>query len=543
MSDVESTFVKAINETLARAMRADERVIVLGEDVAEGGPYLATAGPRRGVRHEPGAQHADQRGRRLRRGDRRRPGGAAAGRRDHVHRLHHARARPARQPGGEGPLHVGRPAVGAARAAHPGRSRPAQRRAALAEPRGVADARPRAEGRDAELRRRRRRAAARARSRIPNPVVFVENKSLYFRRETVPRRRPSPIPIGRAPHVLRPAHDITIVATSRMLGDALEAAERLAAERRRGGGDRSAHARAARPRHDRRVGAAHRPRGHRPRGGDDRRLRRRARRAAPGRTRSTASRRRSSGSARRSRRCRSARRSRTPTARARRRSTPRRGSRSSGTSPCSVRQSAHAAPPRRCDPQISPQSDREPYMLCAECASVRIAHTQDADRRARSTGTRALCGATARAAVRGRRRVRRLGDSRGSAISDAPGSRSSTSRWRSTISRLVSAIRACSRASASARALSRCSIASISAGVVAVGDDQDLARLRQLGLGQHERGARTGERQRHDSLERALEHRAVRHLQHPGVKALVEVDVVLERFVVGPMDERPDRRR
>ena len=39
-----STFVEAINQTLARAMREDERVIVLGEDVAEGGPYLVTAG-------------------------------------------------------------------------------------------------------------------------------------------------------------------------------------------------------------------------------------------------------------------------------------------------------------------------------------------------------------------------------------------------------------------------------------------------------------------------------------------------------------------
>ena len=39
------TYVKAINGALAQAMRDDERVIVLGEDVAEGGPYLATAGP------------------------------------------------------------------------------------------------------------------------------------------------------------------------------------------------------------------------------------------------------------------------------------------------------------------------------------------------------------------------------------------------------------------------------------------------------------------------------------------------------------------
>ena len=40
----ETTFVEAIAGTLAAAMREDERVIVLGEDVAEGGPYLATAG-------------------------------------------------------------------------------------------------------------------------------------------------------------------------------------------------------------------------------------------------------------------------------------------------------------------------------------------------------------------------------------------------------------------------------------------------------------------------------------------------------------------
>src|SRR5215475_15100177 len=40
----ETTFVAAIAATLAQAMRDDERVIVLGEDVAEGGPYTATAG-------------------------------------------------------------------------------------------------------------------------------------------------------------------------------------------------------------------------------------------------------------------------------------------------------------------------------------------------------------------------------------------------------------------------------------------------------------------------------------------------------------------
>ena len=38
------TYLEAIRTTLAEAMRADERVVVLGEDVAEGGPWGATAG-------------------------------------------------------------------------------------------------------------------------------------------------------------------------------------------------------------------------------------------------------------------------------------------------------------------------------------------------------------------------------------------------------------------------------------------------------------------------------------------------------------------
>src|SRR5665213_2778641 len=40
----EVTYISAITSTLANAMRADKRVFVLGEDVAEGGPYTATAG-------------------------------------------------------------------------------------------------------------------------------------------------------------------------------------------------------------------------------------------------------------------------------------------------------------------------------------------------------------------------------------------------------------------------------------------------------------------------------------------------------------------
>ena len=62
----------------------------------------------------------------------------------------------------------------------------------------------------------------------PNPVVFVECKSLYFRREDVSERI-EPVPIGEAV-TLRRGHDVTIVALSRLVHEALAAAERLSAE-------------------------------------------------------------------------------------------------------------------------------------------------------------------------------------------------------------------------------------------------------------------------------------------------------------------------
>src|SRR5277367_4246296 len=46
----------------------------------------------------------------------------------------------------------------------------------------------------------------------PNPVVFVEHKALYFRREPVPES-PRPIALGAA-QVVRPGRDLTIIATS-----------------------------------------------------------------------------------------------------------------------------------------------------------------------------------------------------------------------------------------------------------------------------------------------------------------------------------------
>jgi len=76
--------------------------------------------------------------------------------------------------------------------------------------------------------------------------------------------------------------------------------------------------------------------------------------------------------------------------------------------------------------------------------------------------------------------------------------------------------------------------------VVPVCDDQDLARFGQLGMLEDQR-ARAGERQRQDALQRALEQRAVRHLQEAFVEGFVQRDVALERLVVGAAYERLDR--
>jgi acetoin:2,6-dichlorophenolindophenol oxidoreductase subunit beta len=62
----------------------------------------------------------------------------------------------------------------------------------------------------------------------PNPVVFVEHKALYFRREPV-HESPQPIALGAA-QIVRPGRDLTIVATSRMVGESLDAARQLARE-------------------------------------------------------------------------------------------------------------------------------------------------------------------------------------------------------------------------------------------------------------------------------------------------------------------------
>ena len=65
--------------------------------------------------------------------------------------------------------------------------------------------------------------------RDPNPVIFLENEVMYGQSFDVPEHEDWVVPIGKA-KVVRPGSDVTITAFSIMVGKALEAAEQLAAE-------------------------------------------------------------------------------------------------------------------------------------------------------------------------------------------------------------------------------------------------------------------------------------------------------------------------
>jgi pyruvate/2-oxoglutarate/acetoin dehydrogenase E1 component len=223
----ETTFVKAINDTLAHAMREDERVIVLGEDVAEGGPYLATEGlaaefGTTRVLNTPISEGAVC-GVAI--------GAAQAGLRPvaeimfidfltlALDQLVNQAAKAHFMSGGQlsAPL-VLRTQGGSGQRSGAQHSQSLE--AWVTHVPGLKVVMPSSAADAAGLL-----ASAIA---DPNPVVFVENKSLYFRRETVPDP-PEPVEIGRA-HTVRSGDDITIIATSRLVGDALEVAGRLASE-------------------------------------------------------------------------------------------------------------------------------------------------------------------------------------------------------------------------------------------------------------------------------------------------------------------------
>jgi pyruvate/2-oxoglutarate/acetoin dehydrogenase E1 component len=225
---VRTTYLKALTGAQARAMREDPRVFVIGEDVAEGGPYGTTAGladefGRDRVLNTP-ISEATICGVAV--------GAAQSGMRPIVEvmfvdfvtlaldQLVNQAAKAHMMSGGQltVPL-VLRTQGGAGR--RWGAQHSQSLESWLAHVPGLKVVMP---SRAADVP-----GLLASAIEDPNPVVFVENKVLYFKTEEVPDE-PEPVELGRA-LVVRPGRDLTIVALSRMVDEALAAAERLAGER------------------------------------------------------------------------------------------------------------------------------------------------------------------------------------------------------------------------------------------------------------------------------------------------------------------------
>jgi acetoin:2,6-dichlorophenolindophenol oxidoreductase subunit beta len=219
--------LEAIRATLAAEMRADAGVVVLGEDVAEGGPWGATAGlaeefGTERVRNTPISEAAIC-GVAI--------GLAQSGLRPVVEvmfvdfvtlaldQLANQAAKAHFMSGGQlsVPL-VLRTQGGAGQRGGAQHSQSLE--AWLTHVPGLKVAMPSTAADAAGL--------LRAAIADPGPVVFVENKTLYFRREAGIDGAPH-VPLGRA-RIARPGRDVTIVALSRLVPDALAAAEELATD-------------------------------------------------------------------------------------------------------------------------------------------------------------------------------------------------------------------------------------------------------------------------------------------------------------------------
>jgi pyruvate dehydrogenase E1 component beta subunit len=223
----ETTYIKAITSTLAAAMRADERVFVLGEDVAEGGPYTATAG----LAEEFGVERvintpiseAAITGVAI--------GAAQSGMRPVLEimfidfitlaldQLVNGAAKAHFMSGGQLTVPLVLRTQGGA-----------GQRGAAQHSQSMESWLTHVPGLKVVMPSRAADAAGLLASAIadPNPVVYIENKTLYFRSGEVPEPA-APVPIGKAA-TLREGGDVTIVALSSLVHDALEAANRLAAE-------------------------------------------------------------------------------------------------------------------------------------------------------------------------------------------------------------------------------------------------------------------------------------------------------------------------
>jgi pyruvate dehydrogenase E1 component beta subunit len=221
----ETTYLDAITSTLAEAMRADAHVLVVGEDVAVGGPWGATAGladefgPER-VRNTPISEAAIA-GIAI--------GAAQSGLRPVIEimfvdfvtlaldQLVNQAAKAHFMSGGQltVPL-VLRTQGGAGQRGGAQHSQSLE--AWLTHVPGLKVVMPATAADAAGL--------LRAAIADPNPVVYIENKTLYFRREAV---EPQDVPIGRA-KVVRAGRDVTVVALSRLVHEAVAAADELATE-------------------------------------------------------------------------------------------------------------------------------------------------------------------------------------------------------------------------------------------------------------------------------------------------------------------------
>jgi Pyruvate/2-oxoglutarate dehydrogenase complex, dehydrogenase (E1) component, eukaryotic type, beta subunit len=223
----ETTYIKAITSTLAAAMRADERVFVLGEDVAEGGPYTATAG----LAEEFGVERvintpiseAAITGVAI--------GAAQSGMRPVLEimfidfitlaldQLFNGAAKAHFMSGGQLTVPLVLRTQGGA-----------GQRGAAQHSQSMESWLTHVPGLKVVMPSRAADAAGLLASAIadPNPVVYIENKTLYFRSGEVPEPAAA-VPIGKAA-TLREGGDVTIVALSSLVHDALEAANRLAAE-------------------------------------------------------------------------------------------------------------------------------------------------------------------------------------------------------------------------------------------------------------------------------------------------------------------------
>ncbi|MGZ4202428.1 MAG: alpha-ketoacid dehydrogenase subunit beta [Thermoleophilaceae bacterium] len=223
----QTTYVKALNAAMARAMREDDRVFVLGEDVAEGGPYTTTTG----LAEEFGTERVINT-----------PisegaitgvavGAAQSGMRPILEimfidfitlaldQVANQAAKAHLMSGGQLSVPLVLRTQGGA-GYRSGAQHSQSMEAWLTHIPGLKVVMP---SRAVDVAGLLLSAVA-----DPNPVVVIENKTLYFKREEVPDDF-APVPIGRA-ETLRRGGDVTIVALSRLVDESLKAAERLASE-------------------------------------------------------------------------------------------------------------------------------------------------------------------------------------------------------------------------------------------------------------------------------------------------------------------------